>query len=118
MTKLKLLFLLLIIFNFVFGQNNDTRLSGLNKEIEGLLKAYNAVGLSVAVIENNKVVYSQGFGFRDFENKLPTTSNTIFPIGSITKSFTASLLGKLESEGKLSLDDKVTKWLPAFHLHG
>ena len=117
MTKSKLLFLLLLISNFTFGQKIDTRLNGLDKEIESLIKAYNAVGLSIAVVENNKVIYSQGFGFRDFENKLPVTSSTIFPIGSITKSFTASLLGKLESEGKLSLKDKPSFYLPKLQFY-
>ncbi|MBK7966112.1 MAG: beta-lactamase family protein [Bacteroidetes bacterium] len=102
MTKLKLFIFLLLTTNLTFGQKIDTRLSGLDTEIENLLKAYNAVGLSVAIVENNKTIYSKGFGFRDLENKLPVTTSTIFPIGSITKSFTASLLGILENQNQLS----------------
>ncbi|CAM3141244.1 serine hydrolase [Flavobacterium frigoris] len=117
MTKLKLLFLLLLTSSLSFGQKTDIRLNGLDTEIENLLKAYNAVGLSIAIVENNKTIYSKGYGFRDFENKLPTTANTIFPIGSITKSFTASLLGKLESENKLSLKDKPSFYLPKLQFY-
>ncbi|WP_312923246.1 serine hydrolase [Empedobacter brevis] len=117
MKKFKLLVLLLFISSLSFGQKTDNRLNGLDKEIDNLLKVYNAVGLSVAIVEDNKTIYSQGFGFRDFENKLPATANTIFPIGSITKSFTAALLGKLESENQLSLKDKPSFYLPKFQFY-
>ena len=112
MTKLKIIALLLLTTNLTFGQKTDLRLNGLDTEIENVLKAYNAVGLSVAVVENNKTIYSKGFGFRDLKNKLPVTTNTIFPIGSITKSFTASLLGIIEKQNKLSLKDKPSLHIP------
>ncbi|MFY7734887.1 MAG: serine hydrolase [Bacteroidia bacterium] len=117
MTKLKIVILLLLTTNLTFGQKTDTRLNGLDTEIENLLKAYNAVGLSIAVVENSKTIYSKGFGFRDLENKLPVTANTIFPIGSITKSFTASLLGILENQHKLSLKDKPSLYLPKLQFY-
>lgn len=117
MTKLKIVILLLLTTNLTFGQKTDTRLNGLDTEIENLLKAYNAVGLSIAVVENSKTIYSKGFGFRDLENKLPVTANSIFPIGSITKSFTASLLGILENQNKLSLKDKPSLYLPKLQFY-
>ncbi|MCY1660219.1 serine hydrolase [Chryseobacterium sp. SL1] len=117
MTKLRIIILLLLTTNLTFGQKIDTRLNGLDTEIEHLLKAYNAVGLSVAVVENNKIIYSKGFGYRDAENKLPVTVNTIFPIGSITKSFTASILGMLESQNQLSLKDKPSLYIPKLQFY-
>lgn len=117
MTKLKLFIFLLLTTNLTFGQKIDTRLNGLDTEIENLLKAYNAVGLSVAVVEKNNTIYSKGFGFRDLENKLPVTTNTIFPIGSITKSFTASLLGMLENQNQLSLKDKPSLYIPKLQFY-
>ena len=57
MTKLKIVILLLLTTNLTFGQKTDTRLNGLDTEIENLLKAYNAVGLSIAIVENNKTIY-------------------------------------------------------------
>ena len=57
MTKLKIVILLLLTTNLTFGQKTDTRLNGLDTEIENLLKAYNAVGLSIAVVENSKTIY-------------------------------------------------------------
>ncbi len=93
----------------------DKRLSGLDTALEKLLKDWNAAGFAVAVVEKNKVVYSKGFGYRDYAAKKPVTPNTLFAIGSCTKAFTASLLGMLEKDGKLSLDKKATEYLPALH---
>jgi CubicO group peptidase (beta-lactamase class C family) len=117
MTKLKLVISLLLTTHLTFGQKTDSRLNGLDTEIENLLKTYNAVGLSIAVVENSKTIYSKGFGFRDLENKLPVTANSIFPIGSITKSFTASLLGILENQNQLSLKDKPSLYIPKLQFY-
>jgi CubicO group peptidase (beta-lactamase class C family) len=93
----------------------DKRLSGLDTALEKLLKDWNAAGFAVAVVEKNKIIYSKGFGYRDYAAKKPVTPNTLFAIGSCTKAFTAALLGMLEKEGKLSLDKKATGYLPALH---
>ena len=91
MTKLKIFLLLSLITNLTFGQKTDLRLNGLDTELENVLKVYKAVGISVTIVENNKTIYSKGFGLRDLENKLPVTASTVFPIGSITKSFRVCL---------------------------
>jgi len=70
MTRLTITILFILLTNLSFGQKNDTRLNGLDAEIESLIKAYNAVGLSIAVVENDKTVYSKGFGFRDLDRQL------------------------------------------------
>nr|WP_026682728.1 serine hydrolase domain-containing protein [Priestia megaterium] len=73
-------------------------------------------GAAVAVSKNGETIYMNGFGYRDVKNKKPVTVDTIFGIASITKSFTALAIMKLESEGKLSVDDPVIKYLPDFQL--
>ena len=93
----------------------DKRFSGLDTALEKLLKDWNVAGFAVAVVEKNKIVYSKGFGYRDYAAKKPVTPNTLFAIGSCTKAFTSSLLGMLEKDGKLSLDKKATEYLPALH---
>jgi CubicO group peptidase (beta-lactamase class C family) len=117
MIQFKLLCLTFLITQFSIGQQTDSRLTGLDNEIQNLLQAYHAAGLSIAVIENDKTIYSKGFGYRDVERMLPVTPNTIFPIGSITKSFTASLLGMLESQNKLSLKDKPAFYIPKLQFY-
>lgn len=93
----------------------DKRLTGLDTALSRLLKDWHAAGFAVAIVEKNKIIYSKGFGYRDYEKKLPVTPNTLFAIGSCTKAFTASLLGILEKQKRLKLDDKVTDVLPGFH---
>ena len=111
--------LLLLFSVFAFAQKNkiqaDKRLAGLDTTLEKLLKDWKAAGFAVAVVEKNKVIYSKGFGYRDYAAKKPVTPNTLFAIGSCTKAFTAALLGMLEKNGKLSLDKKATGYLPALH---
>lgn len=74
-------------------------------------------GLAVAVVKDGKVVCSKGYGVREAGKPDRVDENTLFMIGSNTKAFTATALALLEDEKKLSLDDKVRKWLPAFTLH-
>ncbi|MNU77858.1 Beta-lactamase precursor [compost metagenome] len=88
------------------------RLAGIEKELEKVLADQKAVGFSVAVVYKDKVLMSKGFGYRDLENKKPVTPNTLFAIGSSSKAFTSAILGQLEKEGKLKLDDLATKHLP------
>lgn len=112
-----LIFCLFLITILTYGQKNDNRLNGIDQEIEILLKSYKAVGLSVAIVKNNKIIYSKGFGYRNLAEKLPATANTVFPIGSATKAFTASLLGILESESKISLKEKPSFYIPKLQFY-
>ncbi len=104
--------LLALLVNQSYGQVKDSRLQGVDAEIESLLKRYNAAGLAVSVVENDSLVYAKGFGYRDVDNNLPVDENTVFPIGSATKAFTGALLGQLAQENKLSLEDKPTRYVP------
>jgi CubicO group peptidase (beta-lactamase class C family) len=72
-----------------------------------------AAGFAVAIVKGDQVLYEKGFGYRDIDQKAPVTANTLFAIGSSTKAFTAALMGSLEKEGKLSLDDPAVKHLPS-----
>ncbi len=69
-------------------------------------------GLAIAISKDGKIIYKGTFGFRDIERGLPVTEKTHFGIGSITKSFTCLAILNLEKEGKLSIDDPVSKYVP------
>src|SRR5689334_7622101 len=97
----------------LFAQKpTDPRLKGLDTFALRILKEWNAPGVTIAVVEKNKVVYAGGFGYRDYEKKLPVTENSLFAIGSCTKAFTAAMLGMLEKEGKVNLDKPVRDYMP------
>jgi len=108
--------LLLIISSSLFAQKKLIKpadpFEGLDTVLQKVLKDRKAAGFAVAVVSKDKIIYSKGFGYRDFEQKLPVTTNTLFAIGSCTKAFTASLLGLLNKEGKLELDKPAREYLP------
>lgn len=67
---------------------------------------------SVLVVEGDKTLINQGFGFADLEWDIPNTPDTKFRLGSLTKQFTAASILLLEERGKLSTDDLVKKYVP------
>lgn len=71
-------------------------------------------GMSVALVYDQDLVYAKGFGYADLEKKTPATSETIYRIASITKTFTATAIMELRDRGKLRLNDPVEQILPWF----
>ena len=71
-------------------------------------------GAAVLVSRDGKIIYQKGFGYADIGNHVPFTINTKSRIGSVTKQFTASAILKLQEEGKLSVNDKLSKFIPDF----
>jgi serine beta-lactamase-like protein LACTB len=71
-------------------------------------------GLSLAVAVDGKIVYSEGFGFADLEERVPVWPTTKFRIGSVSKPLTAIALAQLVEAGKLDLDAPVQKYVPSF----
>lgn len=105
--------LLLIIGNISFSQQkNLEQTSKTIKKIETYLNEIEKVGFTgtVFVELNGEKVISKGYGFRNINQKLKNTPDTIFDIGSIAKQFTAAAILKLEMQGKLGTDDKITKY--------
>jgi CubicO group peptidase (beta-lactamase class C family) len=94
------------------NQTADKRFAGMDSAFARVLSVWKGPGFAVVVVEKNKVVYANGFGFRNYEEKLPVTPNTIFAIGSCTKAFTASLIGELAAKGDLDIDKPVRDYLP------
>ena len=67
---------------------------------------------SVGIVQNGKIVYTHAFGLANITPPKPATPQMAYPIGSISKQFTAQAALLLQQEGKLSLDDKVSKYFP------
>ncbi|MCL4706215.1 beta-lactamase family protein, partial [bacterium] len=81
------------------------------------MKSWNVPGLAMAIVKDGDVIFSEGFGYRNVESKLPVTPNTLFAIGSSSKAFTAASLGILVDDGKIDWDKPVRDYLPTFKLH-
>ena len=94
-----------------------SRLQGLDDLAGDAMKQWKVPGVAVAVVQNGKVIYAKGYGYRDVENKLPVTTATLFPIGSISKSFTALTFAILKNEGKVDWDQPVRSYLPEFQMN-
>ena len=92
----------------------------LQKEIEDTVKramqTWNVPGLALVILKNDEVILSKGFGIREIGKPGHVDEHTLFAIGSNTKAFTATAMGLLVQQGKLSWDDPVTKYLPHFKL--
>jgi CubicO group peptidase (beta-lactamase class C family) len=73
-------------------------------------------GIAVCIVKNGKVVMMKGYGVTELGTNNKVDENTLFMIGSNTKAFTATALALLDADKKLSLDDRVTKWIPEFKL--
>jgi CubicO group peptidase (beta-lactamase class C family) len=97
---------------------NDSNASweGFKEFVEDSLMIWNVPGLAMAVVVGNDVVFSLGVGVRDIESKAPVSTETLFAIGSTTKSFTATLAGILVDEGKVDWDAPVITYLPWIRL--
>lgn len=79
---------------------------------EAEIAAHVAPGISIAVVHGQETIWAKGFGVADFVTGAPTTTDTVYAVGSITKLFTGTLLMQLRDAGKLRLDDPVQDILP------
>ena len=86
------------------GKADPKRLAGFDKYMEQILRDWNVPGIAVGVVVGDQVVLAKGYGYRDYEKRLPVTAATLFQIASNTKLFTAVAAGLLVEEGKLDWD--------------
>ena len=89
----------------LFGCGGPSRIAELERSIEAFRDSVRNTGLAVAVVKDNRLIYSRGFGLADLETGRPVTDSTLFRIASISKSFSATAILQLIEAGKLSLSD-------------
>jgi len=106
------------IFSFYsYSQQPSFITDSLDSYIQQGMKDWNIPGLAIAILKDGKVVVMKGYGVRDLETKEPVDENTLFMIASNSKLFTATALAQLEYDKKLSLNDKITKYFPNYHVY-
>src|SRR5262249_13489177 len=94
---------------------ND-RIRLLEAWIESQMAYRGQPGLSIGIVQDQDLVWSRGYGFADREGNIPATPDTLYRIASITKTFTATAIMQLRDQGRLELDDPVSKHLSWFRV--
>ncbi|MCP4577727.1 MAG: beta-lactamase family protein [Deltaproteobacteria bacterium] len=89
-------------------------IAGTTHYIEREMAKQKAVGLSIALVDANGVIWAEGFGWADKEKEIKVTPDTIYMLGSISKSPTAVSLLQLHEQGIISIDDPAVNYLPDF----
>ena len=116
MNKSKISFLLLNFILIAFSQlvySQSDKAKKIDEYVKPFVKASHFSGVILAS-ENGKVIYEKAFGFANADYKIPNQLNTRIGIASITKPMTVVILNRLVESGKISLDDKLSKFIPNF----
>ena len=98
----------------IAGDANTATRMALVEQLEQQRQTLHIPGMAIAVVKDDEVVLTHGFGVTNVETETPVTPETIFAIGSSTKAFTSTLVGMLVDEGEMDWDDAITDYLPYF----
>ncbi len=114
------LFLYFLLFiNHAFAQQQDDR--QLTSYFDTILSEQfktNETGAAALVARNGRIIYKKAFGMADLELNVPMQADHVFRIGSITKQFTAVAILQLMEQGKLNLEDEITRFIPDYPVQG
>ncbi len=102
-------FLLVLMAIFLISTDVKAQPEKAEAGIKAIMQEIPVMGLSVAVVKDNKIIYTQSFGTKSRENNAPLTNDCIFRIASISKSFSATSIMKLTERKKLSIDQDVSE---------
>jgi len=100
---------ILLIICFIFS--SIVHADDIDTYVNSVIKKNKIPSITIAIVKDGQIVKSQGYGLANVELNTPATPNTIYQSGSVGKQFTATLIMQLVKEGKLSLDDKISKYL-------
>jgi CubicO group peptidase (beta-lactamase class C family) len=113
----KILILLLIVPGGPIAASEWPATSDFDSYVAQTMKDFKVPGAALAIVRDGKVLVAKGYGFRDVENQLPVTTQTLFPIASISKSFTVTTLGMMVDQGVVDWDKPVRDYLPGFRMY-
>ena len=109
MKNIRSSFLLILQILFLISTEVKSQPEKAEAGIQSIMQAIPVMGLSVAVVKDNKIIYAQSFGAKSRENNTPLTNDCIFRIASISKSFSATSIMQLAERKKLSIDQDVSE---------
>ncbi len=115
--SLALILTITLLGQTLFGRTaavdtNDlsARIAGFETVLERLRQELKIPAYSAAIVKDQKVIWAKGFGYADVENKIPATEHTPYHLASLTKTFASTIVMQLVQEGKVRLDDPVSKY--------
>jgi len=94
------------------GAQTPATIDSIDRYIRAEVTRYRIPGLSVAVLHGDGVVLARGYGYANVELHVPANDSTMYQSGSVGKQFTAAAIVMLSEQGRLSLDDSITRFLP------
>lgn len=113
-------FLLFFILNLFQLHAQDARLEKILKKFDTYAEesriAWKVYGMSIGIIQGDKIIFAKGYGQRGINDIRPVDENTIFQIGSLSKAFTSALVAISVDKGWLKWEDKVLNHMPTFRL--
>jgi CubicO group peptidase (beta-lactamase class C family) len=96
------------------SSQDKKRLERFEKQVDDLRTLLKIPGMSAVIIKDQKVLWAKGFGFADLENRIAATPDTVYHLASITKTFAATLIMQLVEQGKLNLDEPMSRYSSDF----
>jgi CubicO group peptidase (beta-lactamase class C family) len=119
MKKTTLFLAFCLLANLAFAQQKDDKqlFANFDKMLSEQFKT-NETGATALVARKGQVIYKKAFGMANLEYNIPMQVDHVFRIGSITKQFTAVAILQLMEQGKLGLQDDITKFIPDYPTHG
>ena len=109
---LRLLMVALVVVGEAFCQTSGSASDEVAQYVKTEMARQHIPGIALLVSRNGEIVRAQGFGFSNVELQVPVKPETLFQSGSVGKQFTATAIMMLVEEGKISLDDPITKYFP------
>jgi len=118
--RMVLITLLIFFSGNAFSSDSDESpektIAALQTKIPEMMRQVDVAGLSIAIIQNSKIVWAQGFGITDYESRNQVTENTIFEAGSLSKPVFAYAVLKLIDQGLLDIDSSLSSYLPVKYI--
>ena len=96
------------------SSQDKNRLERFEKQVDVVRNLLHIPGMSAAIVKNQQVLWAKGFGYTDLESHTPVTLDTVFHLASITKTFAATLILQLVEQGKLGLDEPMSRYSADF----
>ncbi|MBL8271141.1 serine hydrolase [Steroidobacter sp.] len=106
----------LLVFQSSLSLASGDVLQGFDAEVEATMRAMQVPNAAVGAVRDGKVVFAKGYGVRELGKDALVDADTIFPIASITKSFTTAVMASQVDEGKLAWDQPIREYLPWFQM--